>query len=236
MRKLSGAVEIKGYGNDVNIILSEEADFSDIESELRKKLEDSNRFLSGITIILDMGDRAFSVEECERLKEILNNSFNLTISSVRSYSDKTREAVEKIGWKVESQDEKGRNMSADTQFEEEDVRPQTQRESDTILIKRTIRSGQRESHQGNVVIVGDVNPGAEVEAGGDIIVVGKLRGVAHAGVNGNADAVIIALDLRPIQLRIANYIGRSPDQDSKPDNIPEVARVEGGNIVIRKLR
>jgi septum site-determining protein MinC len=85
------------------------------------------------------------------------------------------------------------------------------------------------------VIIGDVNPGAEVVATGDIVVFGRLRGVAHAGAEGDTSAEIIALDLRPIQLRISGYIGRSPDLDLKTGGVPESARVEDGNIVVSKL-
>jgi septum site-determining protein MinC len=73
-------------------------------------------------------------------------------------------------------------------------------------------------------------------ATGDVVVLGKLRGVAHAGAEGSASAEIIALDLHPIQLRIAEYIGRSPDLDLEPNRDPETAKVEDGNIVIRKLK
>ncbi len=109
-------------------------------------------------------------------------------------------------------------------------------EYDTILVKRTLRSGQTVSYNGNVVIIGDVNAGAEVEAGGDIVIFGKLRGMAHAGLGGNKEAKIIALELSPIQLRIAGHISRSPDDEIKSDRGPEVAKLKDGNIIIEKLR
>jgi septum site-determining protein MinC len=221
----SSAVEIKGYGNDVNIILSDETAFSDVEAELIMRLEDSDQFFSGVEVILDFGDRVLDRKECERLDEILSDRFNLTVSAVRRRSYETRKVVKKVGWKVESQRKK-----------KEKIKTPAGRGSDTVLIKRTLRSGQKEWHEGNIVIVGDVNPGAEVVATGDVVVMGTLRGVAHAGAEGNTSAVIIALSLRPIQLRIAEYIGRSPDLDLEVDNIPEMARVEDGNITIRKLK
>ncbi|MBC7106160.1 MAG: septum site-determining protein MinC, partial [Firmicutes bacterium] len=75
----------------------------------------------------------------------------------------------------------------------------------TILVRRTLRSGQRLCYNGNVVILGDVNPGAEVVAAGNVIVMGVLRGVVHAGANGNEEAVVLAFRLRPTQLRIAGH-------------------------------
>jgi septum formation inhibitor MinC len=110
------------------------------------------------------------------------------------------------------------------------------RASDTVLyLKQTLRSGQAVSHKGHLVIIGDVNAGAEVVAEGDITIWGSLRGVAHAGVGGNTLAEIRALKLQPIQIRIADSIARSPD----PSQMglastwgPESARLVDGKIRI----
>ena len=230
-RTSSSAVEIKGYGNDVNIILSEDAPFPDVESELIKKLEDSHKFFLGIPIVLDVGVRILDLEECEKLKEILSDRFKLSISSVRSKSDETCRAMEKVGWEVRPrQEQKPRQKKKATK-----ASVPAEEGNDTVLFKGTLRSGQRKWHRGNIVIIGDVNPGAEVVATGDIVVFGKLRGVAHAGAEGDTSAEIIALDLRPIQLRISGYIGRSPDLDLKRGGLPEKACVEDGNIIVSKL-
>ncbi len=99
-----------------------------------------------------------------------------------------------------------------------------------LIARRTLRSGQQLRHPGSITVIGDVNPGAEIVAGGDIVVWGKLRGTVHAGATGNEAAVICALDLAPTQLRIAQYIARSPEgRRRKP--APEVARVHEGKIV-----
>ncbi len=103
----------------------------------------------------------------------------------------------------------------------------------TLLIRRTLRSGQHVRFHGNVVILGDVNPGAEITAGGDIIVMGWLRGLAHAGAEGNEHAIVSAFRLSPTQLRIAQYIGRAPDAaDAVLPEIPEFAEVREGQLVI----
>jgi septum site-determining protein MinC len=104
-------------------------------------------------------------------------------------------------------------------------------------VRQTIRSGQSLRHFGTVVICGDVNPGAEVIATGDIIVFGTLRGVAHAGATGDAGAQIVAINLRPTQIRIAGFIARSPDSASPPlSKYPEVARIQDDEIHILPLR
>lgn len=102
----------------------------------------------------------------------------------------------------------------------------------TILLQRTLRSGQSIRYPGNVVIMGDVNPGAEVVAGGNIIVMGNLRGVAHAGATGNEDALVAAFRLNPSQLRIANHFTRAPDGKYPEPQQPEIARIAGGTLVI----
>ncbi len=109
-------------------------------------------------------------------------------------------------------------------------------ETDTILVQRTIRSGQAIHYVGNVVVLGDVNPGGEIIAGGNIVVLGSLRGIAHAGAQGNQLAIVAAFRLEPTQLRIANHITRAPDGENWHPQQPEVARIKNGVVVIEKLQ
>ena len=108
-------------------------------------------------------------------------------------------------------------------------------QSDAVIINRTLRSGQRVKHQANVVIVGDVNPGAEVIAGGDIIVFGRLRGVVHAGAGGSKDSQVAALKLNPTQLRIASLIARSPDDNDSSKLQAERAFIAEDQILVEKI-
>lgn len=105
------------------------------------------------------------------------------------------------------------------------------------VVRRTVRSGQRLTCDGSLVVVGDVNPGAELIASGDILVLGTLRGLAHAGARGHEGAVIAALRLQPVQLRIGPYIGRPPDgARGRPEGWqPERAVVRDGAIVVEPL-
>ncbi|MDA8234544.1 MAG: septum site-determining protein MinC [Clostridia bacterium] len=105
-------------------------------------------------------------------------------------------------------------------------------DEDTILVQRTLRSGQSVHYAGNVVVLGDVNPGAEIIASGNIIIMGALRGVAHAGVEGNEEAVVTAFRLQPTQLRIANHITRAPDGNYPGPDQPETARIKNGEVII----
>lgn len=110
------------------------------------------------------------------------------------------------------------------------------------IYRGTLRSGQVFRHAGTVMVLGDVNPGAEVISGGDIFVWGRLRGIVHAGAMGNERAVVCAIDFEPIQLRIAGHIAMSPRAVSNDPGRwfwrrnrvekPEVARVIGSQIVV----
>ncbi|HHY08960.1 MAG TPA: septum site-determining protein MinC [Firmicutes bacterium] len=105
-------------------------------------------------------------------------------------------------------------------------------EENTLLVRRTIRSGQGVYYDGNVVVMGDVNAGAEIVCSGDILVLGSLRGVAHAGAEGKIDATVYAFRLEPTQLRIAHYISRAPDGEVPKPSGPEIARVVGDWIQV----
>lgn len=104
----------------------------------------------------------------------------------------------------------------------------------TLVLGKTLRSGERVEHPGTVVVLGDVNPGAEVVAGGDVIVVGKLRGLAHAGAGGDEERFIFALELAAKQVRIGPYLAQAPEgQEARG---PEIARVQEGQIVVEPAR
>ena len=100
----------------------------------------------------------------------------------------------------------------------------------SLLLRETFRSGRFVQHDGHIVIIGDVNPGAEITAGGNVIVWGRLRGLVHAGAYGDETAVICALDLNPTQLRIAGQIAIPPQENGRKPT-PEQAIIRDGQIV-----
>ena len=108
--------------------------------------------------------------------------------------------------------------------------PQTAR---ALTVHRgTLRAGDHLEVGGSLLVLGDVNPGARVSAAGDVRVWGRLRGAAHAGSQGNRSARIVALQLRPLQLRIADAVARGPE-DLPPPGLAEQAELEGGVIRLR---
>ncbi len=105
----------------------------------------------------------------------------------------------------------------------------------TLYHASTLRGGQVLHHSGNIVVVGDVNPGAEMIATGDILVFGRLAGIAHAGAQGDEIARIYALDLAPTQLRIATFIAAEDETKRRSTPVPEVALARDGRIVVLTL-
>lgn len=108
-------------------------------------------------------------------------------------------------------------------------------EGNCKFVKNTVRNGTRIDYDGNVVILGDVNPGAEIVATGNVVVLGTLRGMVHAGADGNRDAFIFALVLKPTQIRIAESIARMPEESDNDDFCPEIATVKDGIIVVEQI-
>ncbi|HIK36684.1 MAG: septum site-determining protein MinC [Geminocystis sp.] len=113
----------------------------------------------------------------------------------------------------------------------EEPKETSQELSEPLYLKTTIRSGVEICHPGSVVVVGDLNPGATIVAGGDVLIWGVLRGIAHAGANGNRQAVIMALKMQPTQLRIAGLVARAPSS-LPPHPVPEVAYISSEGIRI----
>jgi len=104
--------------------------------------------------------------------------------------------------------------------------------SKDLVIYRNLRSGQKLRSEGSVIIWGDVHESAEILAAGDIIVLGKLDGIAHAGCYGDMNRLIFALSLSPGQIRIGDRLSRSPEDPDKSPH-PEIAFWDGENICIK---
>ena len=198
----------KGYRNGVTLILNDtEPDFGLILKQLKKKMSHLN-FFKGAVINIDIGQRnALSSKQMDSLEKILSSK-NIQIKNVNG---------------DESDDTKPTPMP---------MQNVKQVKGDTLMINRTIRSGQSLSYPGNIMLIGDVHPGGEVFAHGHDIVWVSLGGVVHAGSCGDENAFIIALHLIPTQLRIAQYIAFAPEQALETPNRPEIAYLQKNRIVI----
>ena len=114
------------------------------------------------------------------------------------------------------------------------VQAETQKAQEMVVVNRTLRGGQEIRTESSVMVCGNVNPGAQIIAGGSIDIRGTCRGMVHAGAFGDNSAFIIADHLVPTQIRISNLIARSPDQMEMADRA-ERASVKNGQIVIEPI-
>ncbi|MGC9522144.1 MAG: septum site-determining protein MinC [Anaerolineae bacterium] len=187
---------------------------------LEHALAEAEAFFRGGRLIVEAGARELTQEQLGSLRAMLSR-YDIELWAVLSENEKTVRLARSLGVLTRlPKDQEPRKAGAE-------VLPLEQQ---SFFLQQTLRSGQQINYPGHVTLVGDVNPGAEIVAGGSIIVWGALRGVAHAGAFGDEESVICALDLQPSQIRIAGYIGRSPEQRRRTSE-PEIAKVKGGQIV-----
>lgn len=220
-------VTIKGNKDGLLVSLSPTEEWLIVTNELAARIDQQSAFYSGARVILDVGARPVRKDELGTVKALLERR-GLLLWSLTSESDTAIESALALDLRTSmpntAPQKTGINSEANAVSSEEDG-------TSGIMIKRTLRSGRSVKSQGHVVIFGDVNAGAEIIAAGDVIVWGRLRGIVHAGTNGDQSAVVCALDMTPTQLRIAGHIATSPpDKRHKPK--PEMALVRDGRIVV----
>ena len=218
-------VELKGFRDGMRLIIDPEATIEQIEQAIVERMENLGDSLSGMTMNMDLGSRSLDDGELVRLKNLLNENYGLEIKQIigDAQDDPRRtEAIQIAGVPA--------IHGAERVYDQ--LVPMNE---ETRFIRHTLRSGQIErALEGNMVILGDVNPGAEVVAAGDIIVLGTLRGVAHAGALGNTSSVIFALNLLPTQLRIGRFITRAPAEQQHQHQRAEIARVLEDAIIVEE--
>ena len=180
----------------------------------------------------------FNQEQNSEVTEALDNIFGEDKASEEEHIDE-KYIPETI--KDENNELPAESETADIEEENVEELIKEQENLPTLYLRKTIRSGQSISSDGNIVVIGDVNPGAEIIAKGDITVWGILGGIAHAGSEGNKYAKIRALKLNPVQIRIGEIFARRPDTVNLPyiqkssEYTPEEAYTYKNSIVIRKL-
>ena len=220
---------IRGTKNGLVINLPDLGELEGVLEQLQTRLHATASFFRGGRVALQVGDRELSRVDLERIGDILDAE-GVSLWSVFGESEQTQSAARECGLETEPVEHEAPRRPGYT--ERQSVMDySSQPASAAILIRRTLRSGQRVVHPGDVTLIGDVNPGAEIVAGGSVVVWGRLRGTVHAGASGEAGAVVCALSLYPTQLRIGNYITRSPEGGSVPVRVPEIASVQGEKIV-----
>ena len=210
---------IKGIRQGLLVTVGE-GDWQHMLNTLESQFGENPAFFRGGRIALDVGDRALSHAEIEDVRAMVARH-QIEMCAVVSTNAATTDTARELGLVVDLEPARERERATETVKEPA---------AEAVVVRRTLRSGQTLRHPGHIVVIGDVNPGAEIVAGGDIVVWGRVRGLVHAGALGTEDAVICALELAPTQLRIGNFIARSPEE--RPiEAVPEMASVQDGQIV-----
>ena len=227
-------IELKGYRDGLHLIIHPEAPMNQIEPAIVERMVNLGDSLAGTTLTLNVGCRLLNEHELNRLKKLLSENYGLEVKRIMSEAEpvhpllpEVKELTPELNIKsAPALHQEQQPLMNDHSFPERE---------ETQFIRHTLRSGQVARFlEGNIIILGDVNPGAEVIAAGDIIVLGTLRGIAHAGALGNTSSVIIALHLVPTQLRIGRLITRPPAERRSLHRNAEIARVKGEAITVEE--
>ncbi len=224
---MDDSITIKGIKDGLLITLAPDDRWSEQVKRLVKLIEAQGNFFNGAQVTLAVGSRDLRQRDLANAQDQLKKH-QVNLIGVLSESMNTQGAALKLGLNVDL-------ASSDLETRQVEVIPKPppidpeERGTPGVLINHTLRNGRTVHSDGHAVILGDVNAGAVVVAAGDVIVWGRLRGVVHAGAQGNENAKVCALHLAPTQLRIAGYITISPD-DRRRRPKPEMAMVRNGRI------
>jgi septum site-determining protein MinC len=223
-QSVAGYVAIKGTRNGLLLTLEPETPFNEVLRVLAERLAESPSFFQGAALTIDNRQRVLQSSEQMQLEGLLSQ-YHMSVATL----DMAIPTEKLKGSKTVTLSP--HEPTFEETFGKKHMEHDPRESEDTLFLRRTVRSGQAIHHKSNVVVLGDVNPGAEIVAGGDIVVWGVLRGMVHAGYPDNEDALVCSLQLSPVQLRIAHLLSRPPEGfEAQPR--PEVATIRQGQIVV----
>ncbi|MCL4528260.1 MAG: septum site-determining protein MinC [Chloroflexi bacterium] len=220
MNEIDSLIQIKGLRDSLLVSVAE-ASWEEQRAALLSQIDARQAFFHGARLALDVGTQIVKVNELVELRDRLSER-NVSLWAVISESPTTENTAQLLGLATRI----SKPQPEDTrQFAVQDLG-----EGTALFVNRTLRSGTRIEFESHVVVLGDVNPGAEIVAEGNVIVWGRLRGAVHAGSKGNESAVVCALDFMPMRLQIAedamNVAGR------KETGRPEMAFIQDQKVII----
>jgi septum site-determining protein MinC len=228
-------VSIKGIPDGLLITFGP-GEYATLLDELAAELSVKQGFLEGSRVAVSIGKRPLDRGELSLVQTLLDEN-GMTLWAILADREATKEAARGMGLATRlpgSNTDLNGNLLQTAGLAEQPASvgssSPTAERSNGLILRETIRSGRSIYHEGHIVVIGDVNPGAEIIAAGDVVVWGKLRGLVHAGALGDKSAVICALELIPTQLRIADQIAISPN-DQRRQATPEKVSMHDGRIV-----
>ncbi len=204
-------IQIKGLRDGLLITVGD-GEWAALEPALLEQIRAQQSFFQGARVALDVGTQILRVNELVALRDKLSEH-GVSLWAVLSESPTTEKTAQLLG--LATRISKPRPEES-RQFAVDDLGNAT-----ALFLTKTLRSGTRIEFPGHVVVVGDVNPGAEIVAEGNVLVWGRVRGMVHAGAKGDTAAYICALDLSPMQLRIADEVSAILKPQANPR--PEIA-------------
>jgi septum site-determining protein MinC len=266
-KPLHGAIKFRGRPGGLAVEVGE-GEWGDLLHQLEDRLHAAEGFFRGGRVVLEVGARPLAEEHLRAVSHLFE-SHAMRLGVVRATDAQTLAAAALVGVAVsDGMDDAdlpepvtSPRATAPSTVPVPPVHPlrlESKRPPEVAPLvepplegtpprplhfvhRGSLRSGQVLRKTESIVIIGDVNPGAQVISGGDIMVWGRLRGVAHAGADGNRRAVVTAIDFVPTQLRIANLTAIAPEPKKgrglmfwkkEPARRPEIARVVDGRIVV----
>jgi septum site-determining protein MinC len=215
MNETNSLIQIKGLRDGLLVSLSD-ASWEDQLSALMSQVDSQPSFFQGARLALDVASQVLHVNDLVDLRDKLSER-GIFLWAVLSESPTTEQTSQLLG--LATRISKPRPEES-RRFAVEDLGDET-----ALFLGRTLRSGTRIEFAGHVVVLGDVNPGAEIAAEGNVIIWGRLRGMVHAGVKGKREAVVCALDFLPMQLRIADEVSATLDEQTQTKPRPQIARI-----------
>ena len=233
------AIKVRGTRDGLVLSVPEDARATpkEVAAALAAHLDAGSAFFTGAEVIVDLGAREVSEDELSFYRLVLEER-EVAVRGFTASSPIGRALLRRQGYhplQVVADPPAGTTSAG--QGIAQGAGPLGAEAGEALYIRRTLRSGARVRHHGNLVVVGDINAGAEVVASGDIIVWGIVRGTIHAGALGDGGAIICALGLQPTQLRIGtHYALPPPDKKPKPLRGPERARLENGQLIVEPWR
>ena len=221
-----GLVQVIGRGTKVKFVLDPFAPAELLESELRTFLGSTHGWFAGGEVVVDAGVRVLNVHELQHLRTIFEDEHKVNVATFECPADVLQATIREVY-----------NVPVSLVSEEiQEVKPPPAAPSDTLFVKSNCRSGRVVKHPGDVVVFGDVNPGGMVIADGDVVVLGALRGTAHAGAidDEDSEASIIAMDLGTARLQIGTRLYQHMPGKTKKGEVPlpVIACVRRGGVEV----
>lgn len=218
---MSQTVIIKSNKYGINLVLDPDINFDELLSAIIRKFEESEKFFKNAKMAISFEGRKLTDEEEQKIIDAISEHTSIEILCVIDNDEENSERTKlQIDAHYEAvQKEYAKAMSSQGEF-----------------YRGTLRSGQVLESESSITIIGDVNPGAKVVSGGNIVVLGALKGNAQAGIYGNSECFILALEMDPIQIQIGDLIAKSPDKQKTRRRISRKEKTESNELQIAIAR